>query len=87
MYYHRRWKFERHWVCFLSNPIPRAVSFNVFFWFVSRAAALAYAHAGAKHLYLLDFDGENLPELKQTIQSTYPDVKVWIKNIGHLFLK
>ena len=32
--------------------------------------------AGAKHLYLLDFNGENLPNLKETIQKRYPDVKV-----------
>lgn len=31
---------------------------------------------GAKHLYLIDFDPRNLPDLKRTIQDTYPDVKV-----------
>ena len=31
---------------------------------------------GARHLYLLDFSSENLPELKSTIQHSYPDVKV-----------
>lgn len=31
---------------------------------------------GAKHLYLLDFVPDNLPELKETIQRKYPDVKV-----------
>jgi hypothetical protein len=31
---------------------------------------------GARHLYLLDFDGSNLPELRKTIISQYPDVKV-----------
>ncbi|GJJ06630.1 hypothetical protein Clacol_000824 [Clathrus columnatus] len=45
---------------------------------IGRATALAYAHAGAKHLYLLDFDGENLPNLKKTIESTYPDVKATV---------
>ena len=31
---------------------------------------------GATHLYLLDFVPDNLPELKETIQKKYPDVKV-----------
>lgn len=31
---------------------------------------------GAAHLYLLDFVPNNLPELKETIQKKYPDVKV-----------
>jgi len=31
---------------------------------------------GAAHLYLLDFVPDNLPELKETIQNKYPDVKV-----------
>ena len=31
---------------------------------------------GAKHLYLLDFDGKNLPEIQSTIETKYPDVKV-----------
>lgn len=30
---------------------------------------------GAKHLYLLDFDETNLPDLKQAIEGKYPDVK------------
>ena len=30
---------------------------------------------GAKHLYLLDFDETNLPDLKQAIENKYPDVK------------
>ncbi|KAF8590932.1 NAD(P)-binding protein [Ramaria rubella] len=42
---------------------------------IGRATALVYAHEGAKHLYLLDFAGENLPNLKETIEKTYPDVK------------
>lgn len=33
---------------------------------------------GAKHLYLLDFDGKNLPDLKSEIETKYPDVKVCI---------
>jgi hypothetical protein len=31
---------------------------------------------GAKALYLLDFDGTNLPNLKETITTKYPDVHV-----------
>lgn len=31
---------------------------------------------GAKHLYLLDFNESNLPALKSTIESTYPETKV-----------
>jgi len=43
---------------------------------IGRAAARKYAHEGAQHLYLLDFDGTNLPDLKNTIEKAYPDVKV-----------
>lgn len=32
--------------------------------------------AGAKHLYLIDFDPTNLPNLKESIQKKYPDVQV-----------
>lgn len=35
--------------------------------------------AGAEHLYLLDFQGENLPNLKETIQKQYPSVKCTIQ--------
>ncbi|KAI5123637.1 hypothetical protein M0805_001670 [Coniferiporia weirii] len=45
---------------------------------IGRASAILFAHEGAKHLYLLDFVEDNLPELKQTITTTYPDVKVTI---------
>ncbi|KAI9509716.1 sex determination protein tasselseed-2 [Russula earlei] len=41
---------------------------------IGRAAALLFAHEGAQHLYLLDFAGENLPNLKSTIEGRYPDV-------------
>lgn len=34
--------------------------------------------AGAAHLYLIDFDPINLPNLKSTIEESYPDVKVWL---------
>jgi len=43
---------------------------------IGRAAALLYAHEGARHLYLLDYAGENLPDLRETIESRYPEVKV-----------
>jgi len=42
---------------------------------IGRAAALLFAHEGAKHLYLIDFDSKNLPDLKETIEKRYPDVK------------
>jgi hypothetical protein len=31
---------------------------------------------GAQHLYLMDLSGENLPNLKSTIEERYPDVTV-----------
>ncbi|KAF9481512.1 NAD(P)-binding protein [Pholiota conissans] len=43
---------------------------------IGRASAILFAHEGAKHLYLLDFDPTNLPNLKSTIETKYPDVKV-----------
>ncbi|KAJ7594420.1 hypothetical protein C8J56DRAFT_926732 [Mycena floridula] len=43
---------------------------------IGRASAVLYAHEGAKHLYLLDLDPTNLPELKATLGKSYPDVKV-----------
>jgi len=43
---------------------------------IGRAASILFAHEGAKHLYLLDFDPTNLPDLKSTIENKYPDVKV-----------
>jgi NAD(P)-dependent dehydrogenase (short-subunit alcohol dehydrogenase family) len=45
---------------------------------IGRATALLFAHEGAQHLYLLDFSGENLPNLKSTIEEQYPDVKVTV---------
>jgi len=42
---------------------------------IGRASALLFAHEGAKHLYLIDFDPKNLPDLKLTIERLYPDVK------------
>ncbi|CAK5281586.1 unnamed protein product [Mycena citricolor] len=43
---------------------------------IGRATALLFAHEGAKHLYLLDFDETNLPNLASTLNVAYPDVKV-----------
>ncbi|KAG8936814.1 hypothetical protein FRC02_011393 [Tulasnella sp. 418] len=43
---------------------------------IGRASAFAFAHEGARHLYLLDFAGENLPELKKSLESAYPSTKV-----------
>jgi len=43
---------------------------------IGRATAVTFAHEGAKHLYLLDYDPTNLPDLKSTIEKKYPDVKV-----------
>ena len=48
---------------------------------------------GAKHLYLIDFDPTNLPNLKSTIETRYPDVKVchgygplnFLRNEQHTF--
>lgn len=43
---------------------------------IGRASAIRFAHEGAKHLYLIDFDPTNLPDLKSTVKKLYPDVKV-----------
>ncbi|KNZ72856.1 3-oxoacyl-[acyl-carrier-protein] reductase [Termitomyces sp. J132] len=43
-----------------------------------RASAIRFGHEGAKHLYLIDFDPTNLPELKESIQEQYPDVRVTV---------
>ncbi|KAI0779637.1 NAD-P-binding protein [Fomes fomentarius] len=43
---------------------------------IGRATALLYAHEGARHLYLSDYDPTNLPDLRATIEKAYPDVKV-----------
>ncbi|KIP02966.1 hypothetical protein PHLGIDRAFT_111463 [Phlebiopsis gigantea 11061_1 CR5-6] len=46
---------------------------------IGRATAMLFAHEGAKHLYLLDFDETNLPDLKQAIEGKYPDVKATVQ--------
>ncbi|KAF8726516.1 hypothetical protein AX14_007761 [Amanita brunnescens Koide BX004] len=43
---------------------------------IGRASAIQFAHEGAKHLYLLDYDPTNLPNLRETIEQRDPDVKV-----------
>ncbi|KAH0588999.1 hypothetical protein H2248_004779 [Termitomyces sp. 'cryptogamus'] len=45
---------------------------------IGRASAIRFGHEGAKHLYLIDFDPTNLPELKESIQEQYPDVRVTV---------
>jgi len=45
---------------------------------IGRASALSFAHEGAQHLYLMDLSGENLPNLKSTIDERYPDVTVTV---------
>jgi hypothetical protein len=40
------------------------------------SALTANLLVGAQHLYLVDLSGENLPNLKSTIEKRYPDVKV-----------
>ncbi|KAN0111349.1 sex determination protein tasselseed-2 [Russula decolorans] len=45
---------------------------------IGRASALSFAHEGAQHLYLMDLSGENLPNLKSTIEERYPDVTVTV---------
>jgi NAD(P)-dependent dehydrogenase (short-subunit alcohol dehydrogenase family) len=42
---------------------------------IGRASALLFAHEGARALFLIDFDSTNLPDLKETINKRYPDVK------------
>jgi len=39
---------------------------------------MLFAHEGAQHLYLLDYSGENLPNLKSTIEQKYAGVKTTI---------
>nr|GAT56804.1 predicted protein [Mycena chlorophos] len=46
---------------------------------IGRASAILFAHEGAKHLYLVDFDKTNLPNLKETIEKRYTDVKVTVQ--------
>jgi len=43
---------------------------------IGRATAILFAREGASHLYLIDYDGTNLPDLKSTITAKFPSVKV-----------
>ncbi|KAJ3764004.1 hypothetical protein EV361DRAFT_969569 [Lentinula raphanica] len=43
---------------------------------IGRASAFLFAHEGAAHLYLSDYDPTHLPKLKDDLQKKYPDVKV-----------
>ncbi|KAH8928290.1 NAD(P)-binding protein [Atractiella rhizophila] len=45
---------------------------------IGKASAVAFAHAGVKALYLLDFDATHLPKTKEEIKDKYPDVVVEI---------
>ncbi|KAI0254015.1 sex determination protein tasselseed-2 [Lactifluus subvellereus] len=45
---------------------------------IGRSTALLFSHEGAQHLYLMDLSGENLPNLKSTIEKQYPEVKVTV---------
>jgi len=42
----------------------------------ARVELYKFAFPGAAALYLLDFDGTNLPNLKDAIKKSYPDVYV-----------
>lgn len=42
----------------------------------SRASAVQFAHEGASHLYLADFNSENFAEFTKLLHQRYPDVKV-----------
>ncbi|GAB1525529.1 hypothetical protein RhiTH_008692 [Rhizoctonia solani] len=41
-----------------------------------KVCIITATNAGARHLYLLDYDGENLPNLEESLKKAYPDVKV-----------
>ncbi|KAB5591059.1 Glucose and ribitol dehydrogenase [Ceratobasidium theobromae] len=43
---------------------------------IGRAAAFLFAHQGARRLYLIDYAGENLPNLEESLRKEYPEVKV-----------
>lgn len=44
-----------------------------------RATARLFAHEGASHLYLLDYNAENFAEFSKYLNEKYPDVKVTTK--------
>ncbi len=41
----------------------------------------------AKHLYLIDFDAKELPNLKSTIERKYPDVEVRTPTVSFRILR
>ena len=43
---------------------------------IGRASAIQFAHEGASHLYLLDFNGEHFEDFKKLLNQRYPEVKV-----------
>ncbi|KAH7874693.1 uncharacterized protein C8R40DRAFT_1107589 [Lentinula edodes] len=43
---------------------------------IGRATAFLFAHEGAAHLYLSDYDPTHLPDLRNNLQTKYPDTKV-----------
>ncbi|TFK26487.1 3-oxoacyl-reductase [Coprinopsis marcescibilis] len=43
---------------------------------IGRATAILFAREGVHALYLIDYDGVNLPDLKSTIEGKYPGVQV-----------
>ena len=45
-------------------------------FYLCSGAMTANTPIGARHLYLMDLSGENLPNLKSTIEERYPDVTV-----------
>lgn len=47
---------------------------------IGRATAYAFAREGVRALYVLDFDGETLPDLKRDLERQFPRCKVeWIE--------
>jgi len=67
-------------ICSLDEPLRSYLRIKVRESSLNRHAcqrsSQIFLGAGATHLYLLDFSPTNLPELKSTIESSYPDVKV-----------
>jgi NAD(P)-dependent dehydrogenase (short-subunit alcohol dehydrogenase family) len=43
---------------------------------IGRASAIQFAHEGASHLYLLDFNAEHFEDFAKLLKERYPDVKV-----------
>ncbi|KAJ3989963.1 hypothetical protein F5890DRAFT_1483779 [Lentinula detonsa] len=43
---------------------------------IGRATAFLFAHEGAAHLYLSDYDPTHLSDLRHNLEEKYPDVKV-----------